>query len=69
MIRRWTLWETDEGAPLQLALALMSDDWDPLMERTVALGPFHDAEWGRLHLIDDARRYMRLYGHQLEFPC
>lgn len=66
MIQRWTLWESDEGEPLQMSLALLDDTWEPQMERTVPLGPFHDAEWGRLTLSDDARRWMRLYGIQLE---
>lgn len=62
MIHRWTLWETEDGEPLQMSLALLDDGWEPLHERTLPCGPFHTAEDRRLELIDDLRRYVSLYG-------
>lgn len=66
-ILRWTLWETGRSNdPLQLSLALLDPDtWDVLMERTVQCGPFNTAEERRLELLDDARRWLRITGHQL----
>lgn len=65
MLHRWTLWESDAGEPLQMSLMLLDDHWEPLMERTLPCGPFHDAEDRRLELLDDARRWLRTYGYQL----
>lgn len=65
MIRRWTLWETDEGSELQLSLCLLDDNWEPLWEATKQCGPFHDVEEQRLALNDDLRRWYRHTGHQL----
>lgn len=68
MIRRWTLWEAEDGSPLQMSLALLDDSWEPLYERTLPCGPFHDAEDRRAALLDDQRRWMGLYGYQQELP-
>lgn len=68
MIRRWTLWEAEDGSPLQMSLAVLDDGWEPLMERTLPCGPFHDAEDRRLALLDDARRWMAHCGYQAELP-
>lgn len=64
MLHRWTLWESEAGEPIQMSLALLDDTWEPLHERTVQLGPFHDAEWGRHTLLDDLRRYIAYSGVQ-----
>lgn len=66
MLHRWTLWESERGEPLQMSLCLLDDSWEPLMERTYPCGPFHDAESTRLALLDDARRWIRQNGIQLE---
>lgn len=65
MIRRWTLWEDEEGNELQMSLALLDDDWEPQMERTLPCGPFNEREEVRLQLLDDQRRWLRTYGIQL----
>ncbi len=66
MILRWTLWEHDEGEALQMSLAILDDSWEPLMERTLPCGPFHEREERRLELLDDARRWLRAVGIQQE---
>lgn len=68
MITRWTLWENETGEALQMALCVLDEAWEPLWERTVACGPFHDREERRLELLDDLRRWLRTSGYQAELP-
>jgi hypothetical protein len=39
-IRRTTLWETDRGELVQVAVAVLDEQWDPQAEVTTPLGPF-----------------------------
>lgn len=65
MIHRWTLWEEPlQAGELQMSLALLDDDWEPLYEQTLPCGPFHGVEERRLELLDNARRWLRQYGVQ-----
>lgn len=66
MLYRWTLWESDRGEAVQLSLCVLDNSWEPQAEWTKQLGPFHDAEWARLALHDEARRWLATVGIQLE---
>lgn len=39
MIRRQTVWSNDRGA-IQVSVAVLDNNWDPLMVWTEELGPF-----------------------------
>lgn len=68
MLHRWTLWEDEHGGAIQLSLALLDRQWEPLVEWTRPCGPFHTAEDVRLELLDELRRWFRTTGYQEELP-
>lgn len=60
----WFTWERSED--LQASIALLDGLWEPLMERTLPCGPFHPISDRLSELHDDARRWLRQCGYQLE---
>jgi len=64
VISRWTVWEDSDAGALQLSLAILDANWEPLYEVTKPCGPFHDVEERRLELHDDARRWLAAVGIQ-----
>lgn len=51
MIERETLWRDDAGNVMQIAVAWLSDAWDPLGEVTEQVGPFDDLSLWRAHCV------------------
>lgn len=69
MLYRWTVWEDEQGDAHQLSLALLDRFWEPQVEFTKAVGPFHSVEDRRHELLDDARRWLATYGIQEELQA
>lgn len=68
MIRRTTIWAEADGTPLQVAICVLDDDWEPLVDVTEMVSAHSSGMEARRAAEDRVASWLLTIGYQQPLP-